>query len=51
MWIMSSMLFEVMGLRPTPRCFLYLVNYSRMKPEIAVKALPMLVNVGRPAFG
>jgi hypothetical protein len=28
-----------------PRCFLFLVNYSRMKPEIALKALPILVNV------
>lgn len=27
------------------RCFLYLVNYARMKPEIALKALPILVNV------
>jgi hypothetical protein len=27
------------------RCFLFLVNYSRMKPEIALKALPILVNV------
>ncbi|CEL01210.1 Putative Vesicle coat complex AP-1/AP-2/AP-4 [Aspergillus calidoustus] len=26
-------------------CFLFLVNYSRMKPEIALKALPILVNV------
>ncbi|KAL4797137.1 AP-2 adaptor complex subunit beta [Aspergillus venezuelensis] len=25
-------------------CFLFLVNYSRMKPEIALKALPILVN-------
>ncbi|EME38366.1 hypothetical protein DOTSEDRAFT_181497 [Dothistroma septosporum NZE10] len=24
-------------------CFLYLVNYARMKPEIALKALPILV--------
>jgi hypothetical protein len=27
------------------RCFLFLVNYSRMKPEIALKALPILVDV------
>ena len=26
------------------RCFLYLVNYARMKPEIALKALPILTN-------
>ncbi|PLB37780.1 putative AP-2 adaptor complex subunit beta [Aspergillus candidus] len=25
-------------------CFLFLVNYSRIKPEIALKALPILVN-------
>ncbi|PGH21410.1 hypothetical protein AJ80_03327 [Polytolypa hystricis UAMH7299] len=25
-------------------CFLFLVNYSRMKPEVALKALPMLIN-------
>ena len=30
---------------PHVRCFLYLVNYSRMKPEIALKALPTLINV------
>ena len=31
------------------RCFLYLVNYARMKPEIALKALPFLleVSIGR----
>lgn len=28
------------------RCFLFLVNYSRMKPEIAVKAIPVLEQVG-----
>lgn len=28
-----------------PRCFLYLVNYARMKPEIALKALPALLEV------
>lgn len=27
------------------RCFLFLVNFSRMKPEIALQALPILVNV------
>lgn len=27
------------------RCFLFLVNYSRMKPEVALKALPILVDV------
>ncbi|KZZ94002.1 AP-2 complex subunit beta [Ascosphaera apis ARSEF 7405] len=25
-------------------CFLYLVNYARMKPEIALKALPVLID-------
>ncbi|KAI7662831.1 hypothetical protein KC318_g8650, partial [Hortaea werneckii] len=25
-------------------CFLYLVNYARMKPEIALKALPILLS-------
>lgn len=28
------------------RCFLFLVNYARMKPEVAIKALPVLVLVG-----
>jgi len=27
----------------TSRCFLYLVNYARVKPEIASKALPILL--------
>lgn len=27
------------------RCFLYLVNYARIKPEVALKALPIIVNV------
>lgn len=27
------------------RCFLYLVNYARSKPEIALKALPIIVAV------
>jgi hypothetical protein len=27
------------------RCFLYLVNYARTKPEIALRALPTLVQV------
>ena len=27
------------------RCFLYLVNYARMKPEVALKALPILSSV------
>ena len=27
------------------RCFLFLVNYARMKPEVAMKALPVLVLV------
>ena len=28
------------------RCFLFLVNYARTKPEVAMKALPVLVLVG-----
>jgi hypothetical protein len=27
------------------RCFLYLVNYARMRPDIAVKAIPILEQV------
>jgi len=27
------------------RCFLFLVNYARMKPEVALKALPTLQEV------
>ena len=27
------------------RCFLFLVNYARTKPEIALKALPILLRV------
>ena len=27
------------------RCFLFLVNYARLKPDIALKALPVLVQV------
>ena len=27
------------------RCFLFLVNYARIKPEVALKALPVLVTV------
>lgn len=27
------------------RCFLFLVNYSRMRPEVAVKAIPILEHV------
>ena len=29
----------------THRCFLYLVNYARIKPDVAVKALPILEEV------
>jgi AP-2 complex subunit beta-1 len=28
-----------------PRCFLYLVNYAKMKPDVALKALPILLDV------
>lgn len=27
------------------RCFLYLVNYAKMKPDAALKALPILLEV------
>jgi hypothetical protein len=27
------------------RCFLFLVNYARMKPDVALKALPTLQEV------
>jgi AP-2 complex subunit beta-1 len=27
------------------RCFLFLVNYARMKPDVALKALPTLEEV------
>jgi AP-2 complex subunit beta-1 len=27
------------------RCFLYLVNYARIKPDVALKALPIIVQV------
>jgi hypothetical protein len=30
------------------RCFLYLVNYARMKPDVALKALPILLEVRLP---
>ena len=29
----------------TTRCFLYLTNYARSKPEAALKALPVLLHV------
>src|SRR4051812_23101152 len=32
------------------RCFLFLVNYARMKPDVALKALPTLEAVYRPNF-
>lgn len=28
------------------RCFLYLQNYARLKPEIALQALPVLQEAG-----
>lgn len=30
------------------RCYLFLVNYARMKPDIALKALPILLTVQEP---
>jgi AP-2 complex subunit beta-1 len=41
---------QVMGLASLEikkMCFLYLVHYARIKPEIALKALPHLVQVRR----
>jgi len=32
------------------RCFLYLVNYGRVKPDMALKALPFLTNVGETNY-
>ncbi|KAF2725768.1 Adaptor protein complex beta subunit [Polychaeton citri CBS 116435] len=34
---------QIPSLEIKKMCFLYLVNYARMKPEIALKALPILV--------
>jgi hypothetical protein len=36
---------EIAFANRSSRCFLFLVNYSRMKPEVAMKALPILVDV------
>ncbi|KAF5123644.1 AP-2 complex subunit beta [Metarhizium anisopliae] len=36
---------QAMSRLTTSRCFLYLVNYARVRPEIAVKAIPVLENV------
>lgn len=33
------------GVDKSYRCFLFLVNYARMKPDVAMKALPVLVLV------
>lgn len=27
------------------RCYLYLVNYARAKPELALQALPIIISV------
>ncbi len=34
-----------------PRCFLYLQNYARQKPDIALRALPILQEVSAPLDG
>ncbi|MCJ1366069.1 hypothetical protein MMC16_005194 [Acarospora aff. strigata] len=34
---------QIPSLEIKKMCFLFLVNYARMKPEVAMKALPMLV--------
>lgn len=39
------MIAPLTGLMST-RCFLFLVNYARMKSDVALKALPVLVAVG-----
>ncbi len=40
---------QISSLEIKKMCFLYLVNYARLKPDIAVKALPTLqsVRIGR----
>lgn len=43
MWVVSSVI--CVSSSDLLRCFLYLVNYARMKPEIALKALPVLLEV------
>ncbi|KAI9774643.1 MAG: hypothetical protein M1840_002892 [Geoglossum simile] len=35
---------QISSLEIKKMCFLFLVNYGRMKPEMALKALPILVN-------
>ncbi|KAI9839158.1 MAG: hypothetical protein M1819_003151 [Sarea resinae] len=34
---------QISSLEIKKMCFLYLVNYARMKPEVAMKALPILI--------
>lgn len=35
---------QISSLEIKKMCFLYLVNYARLKPDIAVKAVPILIN-------
>ena len=42
---MKACLDELQQAENLHRCFLFLVNYARMKPDVAMKALPVLVLV------
>lgn len=42
---MREVLLARLRVKRLYRCFLFLVNYARMKPEVAMKALPVLVLV------
>ena len=42
---LSSAIILIPTMLKVHRCFLFLVNYARTKPEIALKALPLLENV------
>ena len=44
MWVLSSLNFTFTSLIAI-RCFLFLVNYARIKPDVALKALPVLIQV------
>lgn len=47
MWVdlEKPLIFGDVGTDVDFRCFLFLVNYARMKPEVALKALPTLEEV------
>lgn len=40
---MGKTLLPAINAHALRRCFLYLVNYARIKPDIALKALPILI--------